>query len=108
MWLNQNNTFQCPVCLAQLKQVFDPRIGHDKKVCPTYHYVGRMDASNHIASHTIFMNNDYITWHTPRGAHKYCTLNWNYKQQKIEWLELESPVDLESLKIRINKLLWFL
>lgn len=108
MWLNQSSPSQCPVCLARLKQVVDGRSRHDKKVCPTYHYVGTMDSSGHVVEHTIFMSNDYVTWHTPRGGRKFCSLNWNYKQQNIDWLEFESPLDLESLKTRINKLLWFL
>jgi hypothetical protein len=109
MWLDTYKSNNCPVCLCSLIGIIkDPMTGINKKMCTTYHYMASLDASGHAASHTIYLSGDYVVWETPRGAQKRCVLNWNNKRQKIDWLELESPLDLEALKIRINKLLWFL
>lgn len=107
MWLEQGYITNCPVCGQSLKRTIGQYSfsSAEKMVCPTYHYLGTLSRGE-IVTHTIFLDGDYVIWHP--GINKHCELNWNNKIQNIAWLDLESPVDLEALKIRIQKLLWFL
>lgn len=94
----------CPVCGKPPKQTMSKFKGNF--VCPTYHYM--FERSRYLVQYTIFLGGSYITWIIPDGGQKYCDLNWNYKSQRIAWLDIHFPVNLNSLKERIQKLLLFL